>query len=119
MTDRAGVATPGWTTSAAWFDYDNDGRLDLFVCSFVDYTGVRKLECGNNQLGRNYYCVPRVFKPTASFLYHNNGDGTFAVGDYDNDGALDVIIGVNGGPLYSLRGQQLAGIETSGCHLQP
>ncbi|WP_251106785.1 FG-GAP repeat domain-containing protein [Alloacidobacterium dinghuense] len=58
VTDRAGVATPGWTTSAAWFDYDNDGRLDLFVCSFVDYTGVRKLECGNNQLGRNYYCVP-------------------------------------------------------------
>ena len=77
VTDHAGVATPGWTTSAVWFDYDNDGRLDLFVCSFVDYSGVRKLECGNNQLGRNYYCVPRVFKPTASFLYHNNGDGTF------------------------------------------
>jgi enediyne biosynthesis protein E4 len=78
VTDKAGLATPGWTTSAVWFDYDNDGRLDLFVCSFVDYSGVRKLECGNNKIGKNYYCVPRVFKPTASFLYHNNGDGTFS-----------------------------------------
>jgi enediyne biosynthesis protein E4 len=77
VTERAEVSTAGWTTSAVWFDYDNDGRLDLFVCSFVDYSGVRKLECGNNQIGKNYYCVPRLFKPTASFLYHNNGDGTF------------------------------------------
>jgi enediyne biosynthesis protein E4 len=111
VTANAGLATPGFTTSAVWFDYDNDGRLDLFVCSFVDYSGVRKLECGNNQLGRNYYCVPRVFKPTASFLYHNNGDGTFteaskgtaiakALGkglgvvatDINNDGRMDLFV---------------------------
>ena len=47
-----------------------------------------------------------------------------AVGDYDNDGALDVIIGVNGGPPVLLKnnaakGQQLVGLETGGCHLQP
>jgi hypothetical protein len=111
VTEKAGVATPGWTTSAVWFDYDNDGRLDLFVCSFVDYSGVKKLECGNNQIGRNYYCVPRVFKPSASFLYHNNGDGTFtevskgtaiasALGkglgvvatDINNDGRMDLFV---------------------------
>ena len=111
VTEKAGVATPGWTTSAVWFDYDQDGRLDLFVCSFVDYSGVKKLECGSNQIGRNYYCVPRVFKPSASFLYHNNGDGTFSevskgtviakslgkglgvvATDINNDGWMDLFV---------------------------
>jgi hypothetical protein len=111
VTDHACLATPGWTTSAVWFDYDNDGKLDLFVCSFVDYSGVRKLACGNNQIGKNYYCVPRLFSPTASFLYHNNGDGTFteaskdtaiakALGkglgvvatDINNDGWMDLFV---------------------------
>jgi hypothetical protein len=109
VTDSAGLALPGWTTSAVWFDYDNDGRLDLFVCSFVDYTS--KLSCGDNKLGRHYYCIPRVFKPTHSFLFHNNGDGTFkdvthgtdierAMGkglgvvatDINNDGRMDLFV---------------------------
>jgi hypothetical protein len=111
VTEQAGVATPGWTTSAVWFDYDGDGLLDLFVCSFVDYSGKHKLECGNNQIGRNYYCVPRVFRPTASYLYHNNGDGTFTdvtagtaiatslgkglgvvATDINNDGRMDLFV---------------------------
>lgn len=111
VTQRAGLATPGWTTSAVWFDYDNDGRLDLFVCSFVDYSGQHKFECGDNKLGKHYYCIPRVFKPTASFLYHNNGDGTFAevskgtdiaralgkglgvvATDINNDGWMDLFV---------------------------
>jgi enediyne biosynthesis protein E4 len=111
VTEKAGVATAGFTTSAVWFDYDNDGKLDLFVCNFVEYDAVRKLECGNNQIGRNYYCVPRVFNPTTSFLYHNNGDGTFtdvtkgtaiarALGkglgvvatDMNNDGRMDLFV---------------------------
>jgi len=91
VTEKAGVAMPGWTTSAVWFDYDNDGKLDLFVCSFVDYSGVKKLECGNNKIGKNYYCVPRVFKPTASFLYHNNGDGTFT--EVSKGTAIDQAMG--------------------------
>ena len=111
VTDKAGVATPGWTTSAVWFDYDNDGRLDLFVCSFVDYGLSKHTSCGDNKLGRHYYCIPRIFKPTHSVLYHNNGDGTFsdvtagtgiekALGkglgvvatDVNNDGRMDLFV---------------------------
>ena len=111
VTERAGLATPGWTTSAVWFDYDNDGHLDLFLCSFVDYSGSHKFECGDNKIGKHYYCIPRVFKGTASFLYHNNGDGTFtdvtkgtaiakSIGkglgvvatDVNNDGRMDLFV---------------------------
>ncbi|HEX8772626.1 MAG TPA: CRTAC1 family protein [Pyrinomonadaceae bacterium] len=75
VTDRAGVAAPGWSTCSVWFDYDRDGKLDLFVSSFVLYN--KEMSCGNNRLGRNFYCIPRVFKPQPSRLYRNNGDGTF------------------------------------------
>ncbi len=71
VTDKAGVAAPGWSTCAVWFDYDNDGKLDLFVSSFVLYN--KEMSCGNNRLGLKYYCIPRVFKPQPSHLYHNWG----------------------------------------------
>jgi enediyne biosynthesis protein E4 len=76
VTDKAGVGAPGWSTCATWFDYDKDGRLDLFVSSFVLYN--KEMSCGNNRLGRNFYCIPRIFKPQPSRLFRNNGDGTFA-----------------------------------------
>ena len=75
VTDKAGVAAPGWTSSAVWFDYDNDGRLDLFVCQFADFD--KRRTCGNDGRRRHHYCIPRMFKPTPSWLFHNNGDGTF------------------------------------------
>ncbi len=111
VTAKAGVQAPGWTTSAVWFDYDNDGKLDLFVCSFVEFGLGKMVFCGDNKLGRRYYCIPRVFKPTPSLLFHNNGDGTFtevskgtAIGaalgkglgvvatDINNDGLMDLFV---------------------------
>jgi enediyne biosynthesis protein E4 len=78
VTPKSNLAgAPNWTTSAVWFDYDNDGKLDLFLCSFVEFSLKSNIYCGDNKLGRRFYCIPRVFKPTPSALFHNNGDGTF------------------------------------------
>jgi hypothetical protein len=111
VTEKAGVGAPGWSTSAVWLDYDNDGKLDLFVCSFVEYGRGKNVSCGDNKLGRHFYCIPRIFNPTPSLLFHNNGDGTFtevskgtdiqkalgkALGvvatDINNDGLMDLFV---------------------------
>jgi hypothetical protein len=111
MTGKARVAAPGWASSAVWFDYDNDGRLDLFVCRFVDFDKSKNKFCGNEKTGERYYCIPRVYTPEPSWLFHNNGDGTFtdvskesgikkALGkawgvvatDINNDGWMDLLV---------------------------
>ncbi len=97
VTKKSGLASaPHWTTSAVWFDYDNDGKLDLFLCSFVEFSLKNNIFCGDNKLGKRFYCIPRVFKPTPSALFHNNGDGTFTLtsGGTDIQRALGKALGV-------------------------
>jgi hypothetical protein len=109
VTEKAGVAAPGWSSSAVWFDYDNDGRLDLFVCQFAEFD--KALGCGIDSNGVHHYCIPRIFKPRPSWLFHNNGDGTFTdvskesriaghpgkawgvvAADINNDGRMDLFV---------------------------
>ena len=97
VTDKAGVAAPNWSTCATWFDYDNDQKLDLFVSSFVQYSGTGTIFCGDNRVGRRYYCVPRVFKPRSSFLFHNEGGGKFL--DVSKDSGIAASLGKSFGAV--------------------
>ena len=121
ITQAAGVAgaPDGWSTSAAWLDYDNDGRLDLFVCNYVRWSPEidRAANFELPKLGRAYG-PPRKFQGSFPCLYHNEGSGRFrdvsaqagiqikdpATGlamakslavapvDVDNDGWIDLVV---------------------------
>jgi hypothetical protein len=115
VTAKAGVSgvIPGygkaWSITAGWFDYNNDGHLDLFVVNYLDYNMKTAKLCGTQ--GMPAYCSPVDFLGTPNILYRNNGDGTFtdvsqqshisryvgkgmgiSFADYDNDGFTDVFI---------------------------
>ena len=111
VTKKAGLPTEGWASSAVWFDYDNDGKLDLFICRFVDFDKSKNKFCGDAATGSRYYCIPRIYEPMPSWLFHNNGDGTFtdvsresgiakSLGkawgvvacDINNDGRMDLFV---------------------------
>src|SRR5580692_441522 len=112
VTTRAGVENSGrWASSAAWFDYDNAGHLDLVIANYVDWSPERNFYCGDQGPGMRSYCHPDDFRGQPPTLYHNNGDGTFTdvsqhsglgskggnglgvvTFDYDDDGWQDIFI---------------------------
>jgi hypothetical protein len=79
VTAKAAVAggPTEWSTSAGFFDFDRDGRLDLFVDNYVDYRIQNNPYCGPKQDGYRMYCDPKIFDGMPDRLFHNNGDGTF------------------------------------------
>lgn len=80
VTSQAGVAgsAKDWGTSAAFFDYDNDGKLDLYVGQYVKWTREIDFEVGYKLVGiGRAYGQPMNFEGTFPYLYHNNGDGTW------------------------------------------
>jgi len=99
-TARAGLTDEPtrWSTSAAFVDYDNDGRLDLFVCNYVKWS--REIDRGVNYtlpgIGRAYG-PPLNFEGSFPLLYHNEGNGTFR--DVSRAAGMQITNPVTGAPM--------------------
>jgi len=120
VTQKAGLSgVKEFSSSAAWIDYDKDGKLDLVVGNYVQWSPETDLYCTMDGKSKSY-CTPESYKGTSVRLWHNNGkegrgkDGagnvTFsdvtekaglgeptsktlgvAMLDYDNDGWPDLL----------------------------
>ena len=111
VTKQAGLWGPNeFSTSAAWVDYDKDGKLDLVIANYVQWTPETDIYCTLDGT-RKSYCTPESYKGASVRLWHNLGGGHFedvtqktgvfdntskslgiAVLDYDNDGWPDLLI---------------------------
>jgi hypothetical protein len=125
VTAKAGVSGviqkygKAWSVTAGWFDYNNDGLLDLLVINYLNYDLKTAAGCSTQDIAT--YCSPNDFQGTPNILYRNNGDGTFtdvsssshiaqyigkgmgvAFADYDNDGFTDVFISNDTFPNFLL-----------------
>jgi hypothetical protein len=110
VTQKAGLLGPKeFSTSAAWVDYDKDGKLDLVVANYVQWSIEGDLYCTLDGKSKSY-CTPESYKGASVRLWHNRGNGTFedvttkaglgdptskalgiAIVDYDNDGWPDLL----------------------------
>jgi hypothetical protein len=111
VTKAAGLWGPNeFSTSAAWVDYDRDGKLDLVVANYVQWTEQTDLYCTLDGAHKSY-CTPESYKGTSVRLWHNLGSGKFedatqkaglsdptskslgiAILDYNADGWPDILI---------------------------
>jgi hypothetical protein len=111
VTKTAGMFGPNeFSTSAAWVDYDRDGKLDLVVANYVQWSEQGDLYCTLDGAHKSY-CTPESYKGTSVRLWHNLGGGKFedathkaglgdptskslgvAILDYNADGWPDILI---------------------------
>ncbi len=124
VTAPAGVDNKGeWGASAAWLDYDRDGRLDLFVANYVQFSYADAKKC--EFAGERTYCAQTEYQGSRSHLYHNDGNGHFsdvsaasgiaassgrALGvvavDADGDGWVDLFVARDASPNLLLINQR-------------
>jgi len=77
VTQTAGMSgVSEFSTSAAWVDYDRDGKLDLVVGNYVQWSQPGDLFCTLDGTHKSY-CTPESYKGSSARLWHNLGNGKF------------------------------------------
>ena len=121
VTQPAGFHHRGWSSSAAWFDLENDGDLDLYVAHYGVWSPALDKRCFNAQ-GEIDRCAPADFAGEPDELWVNDGNGTFrdaseflkafpyrGVGvvacDFDLDGDTDLYVANDEDPNVLLDNQ--------------
>jgi enediyne biosynthesis protein E4 len=98
------------SVGAAWFDYDNDGLLDLFVTNYTTWVPENDKRCIRDK-STDAYCSPTAYPSIASRLYRNLGHDKFedvtessgigaalgkgmgiAIADFNQDGKMDIFV---------------------------
>jgi enediyne biosynthesis protein E4 len=107
---------------AAFFDYDNDGRLDLTVSHYTYWSPAIDRRCPTS-FGE-IYCAPPIYKSVPHSLYHNLGGGRFedvsqkagfsgapgkgmgiAIADFDDNGWMDAFFANDTEPNFLFMNQ--------------
>jgi len=124
-----------WSVGAGFFDYDNDGDLDLLVANYCVWSPAMEKRCGAPADGYRTYCHPDTYDPLPNILYRNNGNGTFsdvsaesgigahlgkgmglAFADFDSDGWMDVFIANDAWRNFLFRNRGDGRFEEIGLH---
>ncbi|MGA3136690.1 MAG: CRTAC1 family protein [Terracidiphilus sp.] len=95
VTEAAGLNLPAvrglWSIAAAWIDYDGDGKLDLFISNYCEWSPGIDPICGGMTAETRRYCPPEKYAAEPMQLFHNNGDGTFT--EVTGKGPLAEVLG--------------------------
>jgi enediyne biosynthesis protein E4 len=113
VTDKAIPKESQWGTSAGFFDFDRDGDLDLFVCNYVEWSPDidRKVAFTLTGIGRAYG-PPTGFAGADSFLWRNEGDGTFK--DVSAEAGIQVRNAATGKPVGKSLGVTFVDVDRDG-----
>ncbi len=110
ITAGSNTADPRWSAAASFFDFDNDGLLDLFIGNYVEFRVAIHKQCASAE-GVLDYCGPKAYQAESNRVLRNLDGGVFedwtsrlgladlkrptlgtVASDFDGDGFTDIYV---------------------------